>query len=517
MILTVIEVSALVLAVWPPLRLWRSRKLAVLFGIQQRWLAGFLLGYMLTVGLLAAWFPGLLHLFALMVLLVSAILAWRARNGYGKSQGMPPGSLSLTQSLAALTDRNYYLEQTAKNGPVFKMAQFHKPVVCIIGLERGFRLFREHRRALGPSKQPFDRVVKGGFLRYMDDQVHGRYGPLFMKALAAKNLATFRPLISSLCQESLGQMAADCRELSSGAFAPGAYCEQLTFDALLLTLFGLSKDMPEYQELSDAYPGLGAYSLAHPISAETNRSLEQLRQFLTVYCADLPESSLPNQRHCTLRVLQSIDPEMPDEVCIDNLLFMLKIASNNVSCLLQWIFKTLADNSDWMEKVRLDSNQPKATEQRTLHSRIVDETLRMAQSEYLYRELTKDVSFEGHTLPRGWLVRLCVWESHRSCPAFDQPEQFNPDRFAGREFSRDEYAPFGYGKHACNGAQLARLIAGEFTRVLGSDFEIETTGDGPVERDFRHWSHWRPSAHFKVKLTQIAPAERSARHSLREI
>lgn len=513
MIITLLEIFVLVLAASPLIRLWHSGQLAALFKKQQRCLGGLLLGWLLALGILAVWFPSLLHAIALILLPASATLAWRARPNYGKKRGIPPGSLSLTQSLGALAERHHYLEQAAKHGPIFKMAQFHKPVICIIGLEKGFRLLREQRTALGPSMQPFNRAVKGGFLRYMDDQVHSRYGPLFMKALAAKKLAGLRPRISALCEQSLGRMSRECGDTASGALAPGRYCEQLAFDALLMALFGLSKDMPEYHEMIKAYSGLESHSLANQVSAETHRSLEQLRQFLISYCADLPGSCPGQNRSCTVFELHKIDAEMPDGVCIDNLLFMLKIASDNVACLLQWIFKMLADNPEWMEQIRLEADQPSTTGQKALADRVVDETLRLAQSEYLYRQLTKDVSFDGFTLPRGWMVRLCVWESHRSNPIFEQAEQFNPDRFAAREFNSSAYAPFGYGKHACNGANLAKLIAGEFTRVLSSDFKFETINDGALERDFRHWSHWRPSSNFQVKLTNKEPVIRNTGQS----
>ena len=512
MIITFLEIIALILASWPLARLWHSRHLAPLFPNQQRWLAGLLLGWLVALGLAAIWSPNLLHALTLIVLPVGITLTWRARSNYGKSSGYPPGNLSLTRSLAAIADRNHYIDQATKYGPIFKMSQFHKPVVCIIGFEQGFRLFREHRKALGPSKLPFNQEVKGGFLRYMDDRVHSQYAPLFMKALAAKNLMGLTPWVSAICQQTLSRMSQDCADSAGGTVAPGAYCEQLAFDALAMTLFGLSQDMPEYHQMIKAYSGLGVHSLADPVSDKTRQSLDQLRQFLSDYSAGFSESGEPDRRSCTLLELQKLDAAMPDEVCIDNLLFIHKIASRNVADLLQWIFKMLGDNPEWMERTRLDNGQPSAMGMTAAADRIVDETLRLAQSEYLYRVLTKDVSFDGYTLPRGWLVRLCVWESHRSCPSFDQPEQFNPDRFAEREFSTHEYAPFGYGKHACNGAHLARLIAREFTRILSSDFNYAVVDDGPVERDFRHWAHWRPSSEFKVKLSRKTPEKGSTVH-----
>ena len=62
-------------------------------------------------------------------------------------------------------------------------------------------------------------------------------------------------------------------------------------------------------------------------------------------------------------------------------------------------------------------------------TRIVMETLRLEQSEYLYRETTRDIEHKGVVIPRGWLVRLCVRESHQDPAIFANPDVFDPDRF----------------------------------------------------------------------------------------
>ena len=47
----------------------------------------------------------------------------------------------------------------------------------------------------------------------------------------------------------------------------------------------------------------------------------------------------------------------------------------------------------------------------------LSEELRLSQSEYLYRRVMEDFTFEGFRFPRGWMVRSCTSESHR----FDSP------------------------------------------------------------------------------------------------
>jgi hypothetical protein len=227
--ISIAEVFLLVLLSWPLIRLLKNRELRPLFGKQEFMLAGLLLGWFCIIVILASLYPMALHVLSVISLAIFAALAWRGRVAYGKKRGLPPGSLALAPSISAIANRQFYLQQARQHGPVFKMAQFNHPVVCIVGLDKGFRLFREHRDALGPSELPFNQAVTGGFLRYMDDDTHARYAPLFMKALAAKNLAPLVPPVAATCRQVLEQMSRDCRGSADKAVAPGDYCKQLAF------------------------------------------------------------------------------------------------------------------------------------------------------------------------------------------------------------------------------------------------------------------------------------------------
>ena len=195
-----------------------------------------------------------------------------------------------------------------------------------------------------------------------------------------------------------------------------------------------------------------------------------------------------------LSELRRIDPAMPDTICIDNVLFTLRFASANVVSLLHWLLAMLGRHPEWGARIR---DEPE------LAGAFVQETLRLAQSEYLYRVVTDELEFEGYRFPRGWLVRLCIWESHRSPDAFEQPERFDPDRFVAKPLRTSEYSPFGWGQHACNGVALTSMICTTVLETLVTGYRWTVSGDGPAERDFRHWHHWRPSSALRLRVTSL--------------
>jgi cytochrome P450 len=108
--------------------------------------------------------------------------------------------------------------------------------------------------------------------------------------------------------------------------------------------------------------------------------------------------------------------------------------------------------------------------------------------------------FEGFRLPKNWLVRICVAECHRDAGTFADPDRFDPDRFLNRDYPRTAYSPFGMGRHACNGVPLAMGIAHAFFEELTRSFDWTVDGHGLLERDFRHWSHWRPARTMRLVL-----------------
>ena len=54
-------------------------------------------------------------------------------------------------------------------------------------------------------------------------------------------------------------------------------------------------------------------------------------------------------------------------------------------------------------------------------------------------------------------------------------------------------------------AILVWVLEGAWSQELAMGFDWKVTRDGPVERDFCHWKHWRPSSQFRMSLIRQQP------------
>ncbi|XP_059238454.1 cytochrome P450 2S1 isoform X2 [Mustela nigripes] len=75
------------------------------------------------------------------------------------------------------------------------------------------------------------------------------------------------------------------------------------------------------------------------------------------------------------------------------------------------------------------------------------------------RALTRTTCFRGYTLPQGTEVFPLLGSVLHDPEVFEQPEEFNPDRFLdadGRFQKQEAFLPFSLGKRVCLGEGLAR-------------------------------------------------------------
>jgi len=439
-----------------------------------------------TIGTVALLWRPMLVPSAAIAAAASVALAWRCRTRYGHRRRLPPGSLSLTRSTRDLARRGALLALAGRHGPIFKAAQFSGPAVCIIGLERGQRLLREHREAIGPSPLAFTEQIMGGFLRYMDDDTHDVYGPLFRRAMSRSVTEAAEPIARSATSRAL-------EALTSRPTSPDADVERVAYEAILQALFGIDASSDLGIEFSRSYDVFARSAIKHPRHRRTVGALDSLRSIVARRVALLDDPS-PVIAPCALGELRALDPAMPDDTCIDNLLFMLRIGSNNVASLLRWVLENLGSDPVWRDRLRDRHNSAGLSD---LCDAFVAETLRLAQSEYVYRRLVDHVHFEGFHLPAGWLVRICVWESHCDPMIYDDPETLT-DRFVAARRPQTEYCPFGFDRHACNSTGLSLMIARTVLEQYATDHDVTIRPAGGVGRDLRHWSHWRPGPSLAV-------------------
>jgi cytochrome P450 len=126
--------------------------------------------------------------------------------------------------------------------------------------------------------------------------------------------------------------------------------------------------------------------------------------------------------------------------------------------------------------------------------------LRLRQSEYLYRKVLDDIPVERFVIPKGWLLRVCIRESHRDARIFANPHTFDPDRFLDARHTREEYATFGASRVSCLGEHLVLMLGRIFVEEFATTVETLKLADGPLE--YRRW-HWKPSSRWRVRVSRL--------------
>ena len=128
------------------------------------------------------------------------------------------------------------------------------------------------------------------------------------------------------------------------------------------------------------------------------------------------------------------------------------------------------------------------------------ESLRLEQVEYLHRTATSDISYQHYLIPKNTLLRVCLWEGHKDPKVFPDPLRFDPERFVGRTFTIEEYAPFGLDKKRCIASDLVVTLSTMFVETLLEQFVVTSASDGPPEFGAHHWE---PNRDFSVVVSRV--------------
>ncbi len=417
-------------------------------------------------------------------------------RGQRAARGTPPGRLSILAGVRALADRDYYLRNFERYGPVFKMSQYGAPTICVLGQERIEKLIKGHSGFLGPSTLPISNSVEGTFLRYMPKVTHAFYGRLFRRAMSMSFEPSQVRQVDRICESHLASLA----EHKS---SPYPELQSLARRSLNHLLLGLGAETPEGQRFDELARGFAKAGIGRSLVHRDRQVFAELRRILAekveMDAADIARDADAADGTSVLVRLRQLDPAMPDRVCLDNLIVMHRIATGNVSSLLVWLLYRWATEDTIVSEIRAEPSDTRES----LLALFLAETLRTSQSEYLYRRVVKEFDFEGYRYPSGWLVRGCVWESHSRTDAIDDPARFQLRR-GDADYDRRHFIPLGVGSHACNGGGVNELICLAFLKQLLCAADVRVTCAEPLQRQMRHWSHWQPNYAMRVNCGGIA-------------
>lgn len=118
---------------------------------------------------------------------------------------------------------------------------------------------------------------------------------------------------------------------------------------------------------------------------------------------------------------------------------------------------------------------------------VVNEVMRMHPAVWMVpRQSVRSDEWNGYSIEANTNVMCDIYGMHRHPDFWEEPDVFNPDRFANNgqsKFNANEaYLPFGAGSHMCIGMNLAMMEIQLILPLLVREFDFELVDDRPIEK-----------------------------------
>ncbi|CAN1136420.1 Cytochrome P450 71A1 [Linum perenne] len=233
--------------------------------------------------------------------------------------------------------------------------------------------------------------------------------------------------------------------------------------------------------IKDLFPWLGFLDTLRGFNAKVHKASKALHDFLDKV---IEEHEAANKKGSSN--VSSVDRKD----IIDILLQLeregklgINLTRNNMKAVVMDMFiggtDTTASTMDWamaemmknpcilnkaQEEVRKVVGKKVKVEESDLDSMsylkcVIKETLRLHVSGIIPRQTTSAVKVNGYDIPAKTRVLINTWAIQRDPKQWDNPEEFNPERFVGNELDfrgqNKEYLPFGTGRRICPGISYA--------------------------------------------------------------
>lgn len=176
---------------------------------------------------------------------------------------------------------------------------------------------------------------------------------------------------------------------------------------------------------------------------------------------------------------------MPNDLLRDEAVTLFFAGQETTINTLLWFFYLTGKHPEVREKIRAEvldlPDQPLDASllgQLSYTKAALNETLRLyPPTSALTTQALQDLKLGDYTVAKDTIVLLTMHATHRNTRFWDNPDQFNPERFLGAAASeRHRYAffPFGGGLHNCIGKHFAELEMLSIITVFVRAFDFET-------------------------------------------
>ena len=184
---------------------------------------------------------------------------------------------------------------------------------------------------------------------------------------------------------------------------------------------------------------------------------------------------------------------MNDQQLRDEVMTLFLAGHETTALTLAWSWYLLGENPEAEKKFHAELDQVLGARDATFADlprlkfteQIVKESMRLYPPAYgLGREAINDCEIGGYPVPAGTQVFMFQWATHRDARFFDQPLEFNPERWTAAfesQLPKYAYLPFGAGPRVCIGASFAMMEMILVLATIGQRFRLQLVPDHPVE------------------------------------
>ncbi len=193
-----------------------------------------------------------------------------------------------------------------------------------------------------------------------------------------------------------------------------------------------------------------------------------------------------------LRAQDEDGAQMSDKQLRDEVMTLFLAGHETTALTLSWAWYLLSQHPEaeakLLEEIRevLGGRAPAVEDLPRLRyaEMIIRESMRLYPPAYAVgREAVRDCEVGGYRVPAGTQLFMFQWVVQRDARYFDNPEEFNPDRWgdglAGR-LPKYAYFPFGGGPRLCIGQSFAMMEAVLLLATIAQKFQLRLVPERPV-------------------------------------
>lgn len=406
------------------------------------------------------------------------------------------------ETLAFLRESTFATDRHRRYGPIFKTRILGQPTIFLTGSESNrFVLSNEDRYFVTTWPASTKALLGENSLAVQTGDLHLNRRKLMAQAFQPRALSGYIETMTQITRRYLQKWA------EAGSITWYPELRQYTFDVATQLLVGLDQGcQTSLGELFEIWAqGLFSIPLAIPgtpfgqAMGARRQLLSELRRLIEARQQQSSPTQSPTKSPTkdVLGILLQAQDEQGQSLGMEELqeqiLTLLFAGHETLTSALCSLGLLLAQHPIHRDRIRAQQYQiPYRTswsmedlQQMTAIDPVLQEVLRLIPPVGGgFRQVLQECELEGYRIPKGWTVLYQIGGTHQEPEIYTQPEQFDPERFAGvppQGKPGSSYIPFGGGIRECLGKEFAKLEMKLFTALLVRDYDWELQPDQNLE------------------------------------